>query len=94
MIEKLLKPITFVWMHCDCQAVIAIRRNKTFNGKVDTFFLRHYMVKQLLKDGITSIDHVESKGNLAGPLSKSLGRKMIYERIRGMRRMPIVKNQE
>ena len=26
-----------VSMHCDCQAVISIAKNKSFNGKIDTF---------------------------------------------------------
>ena len=82
-----LKPS--VSMHCDCQAAIAIAKNKTFNGKNRHIQLRHNVVKQLLKDGTISIDYVKSEVNLADPLTKPLGRKLIYETSRGMRLKPI-----
>ena len=71
-------------MHCDCQAAISIAKNKFFNGKNRHIWLRHEAVKQLLKDGVISIDYVKSEMNLANPLTKPLGRKMILETSRGM----------
>ena len=47
-------------MHYDFQAVISIEKNKAFNGKNKHIRLRHEVVKQLLKDGIISIDYVKS----------------------------------
>ena len=41
-------------------------------------------MKQLLKSGTISIDYVKSEQNLADPLTKPLGRKMIVETSRGM----------
>ena len=79
-----LKPTPSVSMHCDCQAAISIAKNKTFNGKNRHIRLRHEVVKQLLKDGIISIDYVKSEVNLADPLTKPLGRKLINETSRGM----------
>ncbi len=78
----------FVSMHCDCQAAIAIAKNKIYNGKNRHIRLRHDVVKQLLNDGVISIDYVKSEVNLADPLTKPLGRKMIYETSRGMRLLP------
>ena len=49
-----------VSMHYDCQAAISIVKNKTFNGKNRHIRRRHEVVKQLLKDGIISIDYVKS----------------------------------
>ena len=66
-------------MHCDFQAAISITKNKAFNRKNRHIHLRHEIMKQLLNDGIISIDYVKSKVNLADPLTKSLGRKLILE---------------
>ena len=76
-------------MHCDFQAAISIANNKAFNGENRHILLRHKVVKQLLKDEIISIDYVKSKVNLANPLTKPLGRKLILETSSGMRLNPI-----
>ena len=76
-------------MHCDCQAAISIAKNKTLNGKNRHIHLRHEVVKQLLKDEIISINYVKSEMNLANPLTKPLGRKLILETLSGMRFKPI-----
>ena len=65
-----MQPTPSVSMHCDCQAAISIAKNKAFNGKNRHIRLRHEVVKQLLKDGIISIDYVKSKVNLADPITK------------------------
>ena len=78
-----------LFMHCDCQAAITIAKNKIFNGKNRYIQLRHDVIKQLLKDGIISIDYVKSEMNLANPLSKPLGRKMISETSREMGLIPV-----
>ena len=78
-----------VSIHCDWQAEISIIKNKTFNGENRHIRLRHEVVKQLLKDEIISIDYVKSKVNLANPLTKPLGRKLILETSNGMRLKPI-----
>jgi hypothetical protein len=84
-----MKPTPSVSMHCDNQSAISIAKNKTFNGKNRHVRLRHNVVKQLLKDGVISIDYVRSEVNLADPLTKPLGRKMINETSRGMGLEPI-----
>ena len=66
-----------VSMHCDCQPAISKVKNKAFNRKNRHIRLRHEVVKQLLKDGIISIDYVKLEVNLVDPLTKPLGRKLI-----------------
>ena len=80
-----MQPTPSMSMHCDCQTVISIAKNKAFNRKNRHIRLRHEVVKQLLKDGIISIDYVKSKVNLAEPLE----RKLILETSSGMKLKPI-----
>ena len=80
-----IKPTPSISMHCDCQAVISIAKNKSLNGKNWHIWLRHDVVKQLLKDEVISIDYVKSEMNLTNFLTKPLGRMMILETSRGMR---------
>ncbi|XP_015160591.1 putative disease resistance protein RGA1 [Solanum tuberosum] len=68
-----------VFIHCDCQAAIAIAKNKSYNCKSRHMKLRHDVVKQLLRDGIISIDYVKSEMNLAYSLTKPVGRKLILQ---------------
>jgi len=77
-----MKPTPSVSMHCDCQSTIVIAKNKTYNGKNKHIQLKHNLVKQLLKSRTISIDYVKSERNLAYPLRKPLGRKLILETSR------------
>ena len=72
-----------------CQETISIAKNKAFNGKIRHIRLRHEVVKQLLKDGIISIDYVKFEVNLVDPLTKPIGRKLILETSSGIRLKPI-----
>ena len=82
-----IQPTPSVSMYCDCQVAISISKNKTFNGKNRHIRLRLEIAKQLLKDGITSIDYVNSEVNLADPLTKPL--ELILETSSEMRLKPI-----
>ena len=66
-------------MLCDFQAVILIAKNRAFNGENRHIRLRHEVVKQLLKDGIISIDYVKSEVNLAYPLIKPLEENLFWK---------------
>ena len=84
-----MQPTPSVSMHCHCQAVISIAKNKAFNGKNRHIRVRHEVVKQPLKDGIISIYYVKFKVNLTNPLTKPLGRKLILETSSRMGLKPI-----
>ena len=71
-------------MHCDCQAVISITENEAFNRENRHICQRYEVMKQLLKDEIISIYYVKSEMNLADPLTKPLGSKLILETSNGM----------
>ncbi|XP_071933569.1 uncharacterized protein [Coffea arabica] len=89
--KDLLPPVS---IHCDCQAAIAIAKNKSYNCKSRHMRLRHDVVKQLLRDGIISIDFVKSELNLADPLTKPVGRKLILQTTREMGLRPTVVNRD
>lgn len=77
------KPTPSVSLHCDNQSAIVTAKNKTFNGKSRHIRLRHNIIRQLLKNGVISIDYVRSEVNLADPFTKPLGKKQIIEISRG-----------
>ena len=66
------KPCPAVLINCDNQATIYNVSNKTYNGKSRHASLRHYMVRQLLKRGVVTVNFIESNRNLADPFTKSL----------------------
>ncbi|KAL0290771.1 UNVERIFIED_CONTAM: Retrovirus-related Pol polyprotein from transposon TNT 1-94 [Sesamum angustifolium] len=78
-----------VSLHCDSQAAIGIAKNYAYNGKRRHIRLRHSAVKELLKNGIISLDYVRSKRNLADPLTKGLTRRIILETSRTMWLKPL-----
>ena len=71
------KPSPAVLINCDNQATIYNVSNKTYNGKSRHVSLRHQMVRQLLKSGVITVDYIETKKNLADPLTKSLPKAMV-----------------
>ena len=88
-IPLLPKPITAVCIHCDNMAAIARAKNKIYNGTSRHIRRRHSTIRQLLKDGIISLDYVKSKENIADPLTKGLPREQIKYASRGMGLMSI-----
>ncbi|XP_055804392.1 uncharacterized protein LOC129873336 [Solanum dulcamara] len=82
---RLIKDVfPLVSMHYDCQAAIAIAKNKSYNYKSRHMKLRHDVVKQLLRDGIISIDYVTSELNSADSLTKPVERKLILQTSKEM----------
>ncbi|KAL0441936.1 UNVERIFIED_CONTAM: Retrovirus-related Pol polyprotein from transposon TNT 1-94 [Sesamum radiatum] len=73
-----------VSIHCDSQAAIGIAKNYAYNGKRRHICIRHGAVKELLKNGIISLEYVRSERNLADPLTKGLTRRIILETSRAM----------
>ena len=55
-----------------------------YNGKSMHIGLRHSYVRQLIKDGVITVDYVRSAQNLADPLTKGLARDLVIKTARGM----------
>ncbi|KAL2232670.1 UNVERIFIED_CONTAM: Retrovirus-related Pol polyprotein from transposon RE2 [Sesamum indicum] len=85
----LWRSTVLVSLHYDFQATIGIAKNYAYNGKKRHFRLRHEAIKELLKNGIISLDYVRSERNLADPLMKGLTRRIIFESSRSMGLKPL-----
>ena len=82
------KSIAFICIHCDCQAAIARVKSKIYNGKSRHICLRHNIVRQLIDNGVMSMDFVRLERNLADPLTKPLARRLVSETSRGIGLIP------
>ena len=87
------RPASSVFIHCDNQATITKAKNKLYDGKSGQLRLKHKIVKQLLNDGIISLDYVRSELNISDPFTKPLGRKLVENTSRRMGLMSITKSQ-
>ena len=85
------KPVPTICIHCDSQSAIGRAQNDMYNGKSRHIRRRHNTVRQLLSNGIISIDYIKSKDNLADPLTKCLTREKVNFTSRGMRLKPMTK---
>jgi len=78
------KPTPPVSLHCDSQAAIGVANNSAYNGKKRHIRVRHSVVRQLIKNGVISLEYVKSERNLADPFTKGLSRKIVLDSSRGM----------
>jgi hypothetical protein len=83
------KPTPPVSMLCDSMAAIGVAKNKVYNGKRRHLRIRHSAVRQLIENGVLTMEYVKSERNLADPLTKGLNRKMVHDTSRGMGLKPI-----
>ena len=84
------RPVPAICIHCDSQSAIGRAQSHLYNGKSRHIRRRHNTVRQLLSNGIISIDYVKSKDNIADPLTKGLTREQVEKSSRGMGLKPTV----
>ena len=85
------QPVPSICIHCDSQSAIGRAQSKMYNGKSRHIRRRHNTVKQLLTNGVISIDYVKSKDNIVDPLTKGLTREQVCKSSRGMGLKPMSK---
>ena len=83
------KPVPAISIHCDSQSAIGRAQSTMYNGKSRHIRRKQNTVRQLLSDGIISIDYVKSKDNIADPLTKGLNREQVNKLSRGMGLKPL-----
>ena len=64
-------------------------KNNFYNGNIRYIRRKHDTIRQLLTNGIISIDYVKSKENLADPLTKGVTRKQVTYTLKEMRLKPM-----
>jgi len=85
------KPVPALCVHCDSQSAIARALNCLYNGKSRHIRRRHKTIRQLLSNGIITIDYIKSADNLADPFTKGLSREQVVKSSRGMGLKPMDK---
>ncbi|GJY23093.1 zinc finger, CCHC-type containing protein [Tanacetum coccineum] len=78
------KPISPISMHCDSAATLAKAYSQIYNGKSRHLGVRHSMVRELITNGVISVDFIRSQQNLADHLTKGLARDLVHKSATGM----------
>ena len=73
-----------ICIHCDSQSAIGRAQSHIYNSKSRHIHRRHNTVRQLLSNGIMTIEYIRSKENIADPLTKGLTREQVSKSLRGM----------
>ena len=63
-------PVPPMCVHCDSQSAIGRAQSKMYNGKSRHIHQRHNTVRQLLSNGIMTIQYIKSIDNIADTLPK------------------------
>ncbi|GJS72903.1 zinc finger, CCHC-type containing protein [Tanacetum coccineum] len=78
------KPIAPISIHCDSAATLAKAYSQMYNGKSRHLGVRHSMIRELIMNGVISIEFVRSQQNLADHLTKGLARDLVNKSVIGM----------
>ena len=58
--------------------------SQIYNGKSRHLGVRHSMIRELIRNGVISIEFVRSQHNLADHLTKGLARDLVFKSVIGM----------
>lgn len=78
------KPISPISIRCDSTATLAKAYSQIYNGKSRHLGVRHSMIRELIMNGVISIEFVRSQQNLADHLTKGLARDLVKKSVIGM----------
>nr|GEX92334.1 zinc finger, CCHC-type [Tanacetum cinerariifolium] len=78
------KPIAPISIQCDSAPTIARAYIQIYNGKSRHLGVRHSMVRELIRNGVISIEFVRTQHNLADHLTKGLARDLVYKSVTGI----------
>ncbi|GJV21467.1 zinc finger, CCHC-type containing protein [Tanacetum coccineum] len=71
------KPIAPISIRCDSAPTMARAYSQIYNGKSRHLGVRHSMVRELIRNGVISIEFVRTQHNLADHLTKGLARDLL-----------------
>ncbi|GKD06816.1 hypothetical protein Tco_1181790 [Tanacetum coccineum] len=69
---------------CDSDATLAKAYSQMYNGKSRHLGVRHSMIRELIMNGVISIEFVRSQQNLDDHLTKGLARDLVIKSTEGM----------
>ncbi|GKD61436.1 zinc finger, CCHC-type containing protein [Tanacetum coccineum] len=78
------KPIALISIRCDSAPTMARAYIQIYNGKSRHLGVRHSMGRELIRNGVISIEFVRTQHNLANHLTKGLARDLINKSVKGM----------
>ncbi|GJZ51978.1 zinc finger, CCHC-type containing protein [Tanacetum coccineum] len=79
-----LKLIASIFIHYDSAATLAKAYSQIYNGKSRHLGVRHSMIRELIMNGVISIEFVWSQHNLANHLTKGLAMDLVIKSVIGM----------
>nr|GEU96761.1 zinc finger, CCHC-type [Tanacetum cinerariifolium] len=74
-----LKPIALISINCDSAVTLAKAYSQIYNGKSIHLGVRHSMIRELITNGVISIEFLWSQYNLADHLTKALARDLVIK---------------
>ena len=78
------KPISSISIRCDSAPTLAKVYSQIFNGKSRHLRVRHNTIRELIENGVISVEFVKSQLNLADHLTKGLPRDLVHKAAVGM----------
>nr|GEU68422.1 zinc finger, CCHC-type [Tanacetum cinerariifolium] len=84
-----VKPMAPISIRCDSAATLVKAYNQMYNGKSRHLGVRHSMIRELIMNGVVSIEFVRSQQNLADHLTNGLSRDLV---IKSAKRMGLKSN--
>ncbi|GJT42224.1 zinc finger, CCHC-type containing protein [Tanacetum coccineum] len=78
------KPIAHISIRCDSAATLAKAYSQMYNVKSRHLGVRHNMIRELITNGVVSIEFVRSQRHLADHLTKGLARDLVLKSAEGM----------
>ena len=73
------KPISSISIHCDSAATLAKAYSQVYNDKSRHVGLRDRLLRDLITNGMITIDFVRSKENPVDPLTTGLTKEMMVK---------------
>ncbi|GJW78237.1 hypothetical protein Tco_0139919 [Tanacetum coccineum] len=73
------KPIAPISIRCDSAATLAKAYSQMYNGNSRHLGARHSMIREIITNGVVSIEFVRSQRNLADQLMKGLARDLVLK---------------
>nr|GEZ85835.1 zinc finger, CCHC-type [Tanacetum cinerariifolium] len=76
-IPLLAKPISTIYIRCDSVVTLAKAYSQVYNGKSRHLGVTHSMIRELIMNGVISVEFVRTQLNLVDHLTKGLARDLV-----------------